>query len=282
MKFIKMHALGNDFVLIHRAELDNHVKWRDIIKSLSNRHTGIGFDQAIIIDDFNKDSFNKDSDFFTITFLNADGSHAGGCGNGTRSAAGYFHKQTQKTDFNIHITLPSGGFDVVHAQILGDNLVTITMPNPRFNALQIPLSDKNLNPQALQINDFTGFCVNVGNPHYIMIIDDYTEFLNFPLEGIGAYIEHHKLFPQRINVEIVFIENKNTIAMRVWERGTGITQACGTGACASVVSAVTQGLTDNKVTVSMEGGALDIEYNSQTNALYMTGDYNFVFTGELL
>lgn len=273
MKFIKMHALGNDFVLIQRAELIN----RDFIKSLSNRHTGIGFDQAIIIDDF-----DATSDYFTITFLNADSSHAGGCGNGTRAAAGYFHKETGKEEFNIHITLPSGGVDIVHAQIISDGLVEIKMPSPRFGALQIPLSDKNLNPQALQINDFTGFCVNVGNPHYVIILDDYDEFLNFPLEGIGSYIEHHALFPERINVEIVFIQDKKEIAMRVWERGTGITQACGTGACASVIATVMQGLTDNECTVFMEGGTLQIEYHTQTNELFMTGNYSFVFSGELL
>lgn len=274
--FIKMHALGNDFVLIHRAELGN----ADMIAVLSNRHIGIGFDQAIIID-----SFTTDSDFFTITFLNADGSHAGGCGNGTRAAAGYFHRQTGKTDFNIHITLPSGGFDIVHAQILGNNFIKIKMPSPRFEASQIPISDLTLNPQALQINNLTGFCVNIGNPHYVMIIQDEAEFIDLVdsfLERNGRDIEHHELFPERINVEIIWIESRNRIRMKVWERGTGITNACGTGACASVIAAVTQGLVDNKTTVSMDGGALDIEYNPASNDLYMTGDYHFVFKGELL
>lgn len=273
MKFIKMHGLGNDFVLIHTAELPN----RDIIKTLSDRYRGIGFDQAIIIDDF-----NLSDDSFAITFLNADGSHAGGCGNGTRAAAGYFYRETQKTAFDIRITVPSGSYDTVNAQIIDSGIVKITMPKPKFAAEQIPLSDLTLNPQALQINDFTGFCVNVGNPHYVMIIDELADFLRFPLENIGYSTEHDTSFPERINFEIVFIENKNTIKMRVWERGAGITQACGTGACASVIAAVTQGLTDNQVTVFMDGGELEIDYNPKTNNLYMQGDYNFVYEGQLL
>jgi diaminopimelate epimerase len=273
MKFTKMHALGNDFFLIHKAELIS----RDTIKTLSDRHTGIGFDQAIIID-----AFDANSDFFTITFLNADGSHAGGCGNGTRAVAGYFHRKIGKTEFNIHITLPGGNFDIVQAQILGNNFVTIKMPKPRFEASQIPISDLTLNPQELKINDFTGFCVNVGNPHYVMILDNYNDFIDFPLEAVGRDIEYNSLFPERINVEIVFVDNKNTIKMRVWERGVGITQACGTGACASVIATVTQGLVDNKCSVIMDGGLVNIEYNQQTNDLFMQGDYHFVFSGELL
>ncbi len=275
MKFIKMHALGNDFVLIHKADLGN----ADMITVLSNRQIGIGFDQAIIIDDF--DASNT---YFTITFLNADGSQAGGCGNGTRAAAGYFHKETNKKEFNIHITLPNGGFDVVHAQILENNLVKIKMPSPRFEASQIPLSDPTLNPQELETPNFNknGFCVNVGNPHYVMIIENDDDFSNFPLESIGYVIEHDALFPERINFEIIFIESRNKIKMRVWERGTGITQACGTGACASVIAGVKQGLIDNKTTVIMDGGTLHIDYNPQTNDLFMQGDYHFVYEGHLL
>ena len=291
MKFIKMHALGNDFVLIHKADLGN----ADMITVLSNRQIGIGFDQAIIIDDF--DASNT---YFTITFLNADGSQAGGCGNGTRAAAGYFHKETGKKEFNIHITLPSGGVDIVTAYIIQEGNVSIKMPNPKFSAEQIPLSDLTLNPQALEIEgsgDFyyyqkgiqlklntlqNGFCVNVGNPHYVMMIDDYNKFLNFPLEGIGSYVEHHKLFPERINFEIIHVRDRNLIEMRVWERGTGITQACGTGACASVIAGVKQGLIDNKTTVIMDGGTLQIDYNPQTNDLFMQGDYHFVYEGHLL
>jgi diaminopimelate epimerase len=156
------------------------------------------------------------------------------------------------------------------------------MPKPKFAAEQIPLSDLTLNPQALQINDYNGFCVNVGNPHYVMIIDNLTDFLNFPLKDTGYNIEMDTLFPERINFEIVFIENKNTIKMRVWERGAGITQACGTGACASVIATVTQELTDNQVTVFMDGGELQIDYNPKTNDLSMQGDYNFVYEGQLL
>ncbi len=273
MKFIKMHALGNDFVLIHKAELLN----RDMIKTLSDRHRGIGFDQAIIIDDFN---VNDDS--FKITFLNADGSHAGACGNGTRAVAGYFHRETKKTEFDIRISLPNGGYDTVEATIISDGLVTIKMPKPKFLAEQIPLSDLTLNPQALKIGDFTGFCVNIGNPHYVMIISSETDFIDFPLDAIGRDIEYNPLFPERINFEVIFIENKNTIKMRVWERGTGTTQACGTGACASVIASVMQGLTDEKVTVFMDGGELHIDYNPNTQDLLMSGDYNFVFSGELL
>lgn len=270
MKFIKMHALGNDFVLIHKAELPN----RDMIQTLSDRHRGIGFDQAIIIDDF-----NVNDDFFKITFLNADGSHAGGCGNGTRAVAGYFHRETGKREFNIHIALPNGSVDSVSANIMPNNCVRIKMPKPRFEASQIPLSDVTLNPQALQINDFTGFCVNIGNPHIVFIVGNC---LSIPLSDLGEKIEFDSVFPERINVEFITMINKKTIRMTVWERGTGITQACGTGACASVIVAVTQGLTDNQVTVFMDGGDLQIDYNPHTQDLFMQGDYHFVFKGELL
>lgn len=272
MRFIKMHGLGNDFVLIKKAELDN----RDIIKNLSDRHCGIGFDQAIIIDDF-----DKNSDFLTVTFLNADGSHSGACGNGTRAVAGYFYRETQKTEFNIHITLPNGNIDILQAHIIQDGIANIKMPNPKFLAEQIPLYDLNLNPQSLETSHFNhvGFCVNVGNPHIVFIVDDC---LHIPLDNIGHKIEIDSLFPERINVEFIHIINKNTIRMRVWERGAGITKACGTGACASVIASVVQGLTDNKTTVIMDGGSLDIDYNPQTQDLYMQGGYHFVFEGHLL
>jgi len=271
MHFTKMHGLGNDFALISEADSQMHS-----ISQLADRHTAIGFDQAIIISDFK----SQDS-FFTIKFLNADGSHAGGCGNGTRAAAGYFHKVTGQTDFKIHITLPSGDYDVVEASIMPNDIAKIKMPKPKFSADQIPLSNLTLDPQSLITSHFnaSGFCVNVGNPHIVFIVDDC---LKIPLETIGYSIETDALFPERINVEFISIINRDILKMRVWERGVGITQACGTGACAAVIAASHQGLINQVCKVLLDGGELDIDYSLDTQTLYMQGAYKFVYEGQLL
>jgi len=274
-----MHGLGNDFILINKKDInnqnndpDNDTDKADIIK-LSNRYTGIGFDQAIIYDDFNENTLD-----FNIQFLNADGSHAGGCGNGVRAAAGFFHKKTLKTAFNIHILLPSQAYDITHALILPDHHVKIKMPNPRFAAAEIPLSDSRFDPQQFKLTHFhkAGFCVNIGNPHIVFIINDFSEI---SLENLGAAIENDPFFPERINVEFIKIIDRNHIQMRVWERGVGITKACGTGACASVIAAAHHDLVNQQCQVILDGGTLDIDYERETHDLYMQGSYNFVYEG---
>lgn len=281
MHFTKMHGLGNDFIIIDHSDLLH----TSIVPELADRHRGIGFDQAILVN----------NDHFEITFLNADGSHSGGCGNGTRAVAGYFHKQTGQTKFDIKINLPNGTQDTVHAEICDNNIAKIQMPKPLFVANEIPLSNLEIDTQnvpspchigftGLQVQDRDvdkGFCVNIGNPHIVFTVP-ISNLNDIDLENIGPKIEHDPLFPERINVEFISVIDRQTIRMRVWERGAGITQACGTGACASVIAARHKGLVDQKCTVVLDGGELEIDYNLDNHNLIMQGSYTFVYEGELL
>jgi diaminopimelate epimerase len=278
MRFIKMHALGNDFIVLPNTTKDYAVAMIDFLK-LSDRHKGVGFDQAICLEPIGETQKDK----FIISFFNADGSMAGGCGNGTRAIAGYIHQQTQLNEFDILISLPSGGHDTVYASIKENNTVCIKMPSPRFLASEIPLADKTLDAGTITLPYFDGigFCVNIGNPHIVYIVNDIS---TIDITRIGSLIEHDSLFPERINVEFIEIINSYTIKMRVWERGAGITQACGTGACASVIVAHKKGFLDKSqpTKVILDGGMLEISYDMSSDQLLMTGDYHFVYEGETL
>lgn len=274
--FTKAQALGNDFIIAEN--LSAYPK--EVLCRLANRRLGIGCDQLISFENYS----HKDTDF-TIRFYNSDGSWAGACGNGSRAVAGYYAKKSYKDSFSFAIEQPSGGYAVLSAKIMQEHCA-LKMEKPRFSAKNIPLSNLELDAQYIPLNslvenvsvDMTGFCVNVGNPH-IVFTTDSPEII--PLEIWGSIIETHPLFPERTNVEFISILDRRNIRMRVWERGAGITQACGTGACASAICAIKKDLCDETVNIHCDGGVMQVYYDKNTQTLMLSGAYDIVFSGEI-
>lgn len=273
MKFTKMHGLGNDYIYIN-AITENVDNPEQLAVKMSRKHYGIGADGLILI---------KQSDIadFKMDMYNADGSRAEMCGNGIRCVAKYVYdnKLTKKTEILIE-TL--AGVKRLLLEI--DNnivkMVTVEMGQPELQSTKIPVeSDKEIiKNEIIEINGekFKVTCVSMGNPHAVIFVDDIRAV---NLEEIGPKIEKHPMFPKKTNVEFVEVITSNIIRMRVWERGTGITLACGTGACASVVASVLNGYTDRRVDVVLDGGILTVDWNEANNMVSMRGPAETVFEG---
>ena len=272
MEFTKMEGCGNDYIYVNgfTNKIDNPNKLSEFI---SNRHFGIGSDGLIIINPSDKADFR-------MNMYNADGSEGKMCGNGIRCVAKYVYdnKMTDKTVITVE-TL--SGIKTLVLNIENDTVQTVRvdMGAPITEAKEIPvISDKKtVIDEAVLIDDkeYKITCVSMGNPHAVLFVDD------MDIEHIGPQFENHPMFPDKINTEFIQIIDRNTIKMRVWERGSGETMACGTGACASVVACVLNGLTDCRVTVKLLGGDLFIEYNEEKNTVYMTGPARVSFTGNI-
>ena len=270
-----MEGCGNDYIYVNgfTNKIDNPNKLSEFI---SNRHFGIGSDGLIIINPSDKADFR-------MNMYNADGSEGKMCGNGIRCVAKYVYdnKMTDKTVITVE-TL--SGIKTLVLNIENDTVQTVRvdMGAPITEAKEIPvISDKKtVIDEAVLIDDkeYKITCVSMGNPHAVLFVDD-TDHLD--IEHIGPQFENHPMFPDKINTEFIQIIDRNTIKMRVWERGSGETMACGTGACASVVACVLNGLTDCRVTVKLLGGDLFIEYNEEKNTVYMTGPARVSFTGNI-
>ena len=260
IKAFKMDGLGNDFVIIDNRQKVTDLKKEQIIKICDRNF--IGCDQLILIENDN----NTDA---RLKFFNSDGGESGACGNGTRCVADLISKEKGKR--TITLTTLSGN---LKSEILGNNLVTTEIGNAKTKWNEIPLSNemdtKNLN---IKINDLNnkehsgGTSVNVGNPHVIFFVD---EIKNFDIANIGPQIENHKMFPERCNVTIAKVIDKNLIKVKVWERGAGLTKACGTAACATAFAAKLNNLTDNKTDVEFETGKLSI-FIDENNSIHMKG-----------
>ncbi|WP_455714842.1 diaminopimelate epimerase [Anaerosporobacter sp.] len=273
MKFTKMHGLGNDYIYINAITetVDNPVQ---LAVQMSKKHIGIGADGLILI---------KQSDVadFKMDMYNADGSRAEMCGNGIRCVAKYVYdnKLTKKTDLLIE-TL--SGIKRLFLEVNGEIVksVTVEMGKPELQSDKIPvISDKEITRnEEIEIDGvkYTITCVSMGNPHTILFAEDVNDV---KLEEIGPKIETYHLFPRKTNVEFVEVITSDLIRMRVWERGTGITLACGTGACASVVASVLNGYTNRRVDVVLDGGILNVEWNELTNMVSMRGPAETVFEG---
>lgn len=276
MKFTKMHGLGNDYVYVDCTNNKNKIDSpSELSKMVSDRHFGIGSDGLILI---------KDSDIcdFKMSMFNADGSEAEMCGNGIRCVAKYVYDfgLTNKDEITVE-TL--AGVKKLKLNVENNKVKTVTvdMGEPILDKDKIPvISDedivKNLKIRVLD-REFVFTCVSMGNPHAITFIDDVD---NFDIDKYGKVVESDEHFPNKTNVEFIEIVDRNNIKMRVYERGSGETLACGTGACASVVASYLNGLTDRKVKVKLLGGTLDIEYNEDNNHIFMTGSATTVFNGE--
>ncbi len=274
MKFTKMQGLGNDYVYVNCLEevVENP---KEIAIKVSDRHFGIGSDGLILIKPSDK------ADFF-MEMYNADGSQSEMCGNGIRCVGKYVYDfgLTKKTEVAID-TLAGIKYLTLHVKDNKVETVTVDMGCPILEAKEIPVLSQeeqfiNQPVQALgQVYNMTG--VSMGNPHGVIFVENVKDF---PVHEVGKVLEVHEIFPRRANIEFVEVLNKTTANMRVWERGSGETLACGTGTCASVVAGVLNGLLERKTLVHLLGGDLLIEWK-EDNHVYMTGAATTVFTGEI-
>ena len=275
--FVKMHGIGNDYIYINclQQTLENP---EQLAIAWSNRHTGIGSDGLVLI-------LSSDSCDFRMRMFNADGSESEMCGNASRCIGKYVYDKglTNKTTLTLE-TL--AGVKVLQLFIGADQKVekvTVDMGEPILDAALIPVtSDKNRvinEPLAfnseIQYNITT---VSMGNPHAVIFT---TDILQLDLPKIGPVIENATIFPRRTNTEFIEVLTNNHVKMRVWERGSGETMACGTGACASVVAGVLNGLISRRTTVELLGGELTIEWKEEDNHVYLTGGATTVFEGEI-
>jgi len=260
IKAFKMDGLGNDFVIIDNRSNQIHLSNEQIVK-ICNREF-IGCDQLIIIKD------NSETDA-SVEFFNSDGSPSGACGNGTRCVADLLSKEKKKD--SITVTTESGN---LNSKILGNNMVTTQIGVARTEWHEIPLSKnldtKNLNIKILDSDNkefFGGMAINVGNPHLIFFIKNLEKF---NIEKIGPQLEMHEFFPEKCNVTIAEVVNKNLIKVKVWERGAGLTKACGTAACATAMAGKLNNLTEDKVDIQFKSGILNISIDDQ-NMIHMKG-----------
>ena len=275
MEFTKMEGCGNDYVYVNgfTNKIENPNKLSEIV---SNRNFGIGSDGLIIINP-------SDVADFRMSMYNADGSEGKMCGNGIRCVAKYVYdnKMTDKTTITVE-TLSGIKTLVLNVEDGKVKTVRVNMGTPILVAKDVPVvsSKEKVIDEPIKINnnEYRITCVSMGNPHAVTFIDD-TDGLD--IEKIGPLFEKNEIFPDRVNTEFVQVVDRNSIKMRVWERGSGETLACGTGACASVVACVLNGLTENRVKVSLLGGELFIEYNQEENVVYMTGPARISFTGNI-
>ena len=275
MKFTKMHGIGNDYVYVNCFKETVEHPSEAAIK-VSDRHFGIGSDGLILI----KPSEVADG---KMEMYNADGSQGAMCGNGIRCVAKYMYDYgiTDKTSISVEtksgikyldLTIKDGKVDTVK----------VNMGTPILKAADIPVrSEKEQvidEPVMVDGKEWKITCVSMGNPHAITYIDDVK---NLEIEKIGPKFENHEIFSDRVNTEFVHVIDRNTVEMRVWERGSGETLACGTGACAVAVSSILNGLTEEEVTVKLLGGDLKIFWDRTENKVYMTGSATTVFDGEI-
>lgn len=273
MKFTKMHGLGNDYVYVNCFEekIDNPPA---VARFVSDRHFGIGSDGLIMINP------SKTADF-EMEMYNADGSRGEMCGNGIRCVAKYVYDYglTDKTQISVE-TL--GGIKYLDLTVEDGkvSLVKVDMGKPELEADLIPIISEREQvidePIEVDGKEYHMTGVSMGNPHAVIYVDDVK---GLDLKKIGPKFENHERFPKRINTEFVHCIDRQTVEMRVWERGSGETLACGTGACAVAVSSILNNLTDTQVTVKLLGGDLQIEWDREKDRVFMTGPATVVFDG---
>jgi len=276
IEFTKYHGLGNDFILIDNRAHSEPVITSEQAIQLCDRHFGIGADGVIFA------LPGQDGTDYTMRIFNSDGSEPEMCGNGIRCLAQFLSTlegADTKTQYRIH-TL--GG--VMSPRLEDEGKVTVDMGMPQLNAAEIPTILAAAEQKVIDVpievagQSWNVTCVSMGNPHCITFVEDAAAI---PLETIGPQFEHHPAFPKRTNTEFIQVLRPDYLKMRVWERGAGVTLACGTGACAAVVAAVLTGKSDRKATVELPGGCLEIEWSEQDQRVYMTGPAERVFTGSL-
>ena len=292
MKFTKMQGCGNDYIYIDGAREQIPAAQKPaLVRCISDRHFGVGGDGAIFINP------SAEADF-EMEMYNADGSRAEMCGNGIRCVGKYVYDfgLTDKTDISVisagqvkylQLFLKDGKVDTVRVDMgvpiltAEDIPVTAEKGREKERVINEPLTiqKQHLAGESVIVKreEYKMTCVSMGNPHAVIFVDDVD---GLDLEKIGPDFEHHERFPNRINTEFVKVIDRSTVKMRVWERGTGETLACGTGCCATVVACILNGLTDHTVTVKLLGGEIEITWDGVGSPVYMTGPASTVFTGE--
>lgn len=274
VKFTKMHGAGNDYIYVDTLLYSipdpsaAAIKW-------SAPHTGIGSDGLVLI---GKPSITNGADF-SMRIFNADGSEAMMCGNASRCIGKYIYerKLTDKTEIKLE-TLSGVKTLRLHLATGGTvESVTVDMLEPRLHVPE-QYDESCLGELSASFRKFRGTFVSMGNPHFVTFVDDID---TIDIARYGSEMEHDAAFPQRCNIEFAQVMPDGTIRTRVWERGSGITMACGTGACATAVAAQITGRAQNKSTINMDGGTLLIEWNADDEHVYMTGPAEFVFDGEI-
>jgi diaminopimelate epimerase len=260
--FMKMHGLGNDFVVID-ARAQPIEMTESLALALGDRHCGVGFDQLAII------SSNHSSADAYLTFYNSDGSTAGACGNATRCIARYLMDETGEQSLSLETE-----HGILHAMDMGDQITSVNMGHPVLNWQDIPLS-QDIDTLELPIEG-KPTATGMGNPHCTFFVDDIG---TIDLKTQGTLVELHPLLPKRTNVQFAQVVGPDHIRMRVWERGVGITLASGSSSCATAVAAARRGLTGRKVRIDLDGGTLQIEWRD--DGVWMTGGTMHVFSGTL-
>jgi diaminopimelate epimerase len=269
LNFTKMNGLGNDFIVFEAD--DGHLLTPEQLRKLSDRRTGIGFDQALVI----QSPKRPDTDVYYRNF-NADGSEVEQCGNGARCIASLVAQQ--RGQHSLRMDCLAG---LIIAHVRDDGYVSLDMGIPNFDPKSLPfmaeaVSDSyvlDVNGQSQSIG-----AVSMGNPHAVIMVDDVA---TAPVERLGAAIEVHPRFPNRVNVGFMHVATRNQIDLRVFERGVGETQACGTGACAAVAIGRKRNLLDESVKVNLPGGQLVINWQGEGQPLWMTGPAARVYTGQV-
>ena len=270
LHFTKMHGIGNDFVVINAVDRPITLNTQQL-QQIANRHLGIGCDQILLVESY----AGNDADF-RYRIFNADGGEVEQCGNGARCFARFVIDQglTHKTNIPV---MTSAGKIILTVQNNGD--ITVNMGIPITQPAKIPfITEHEQNDYSLILDNtpITFGAVSMGNPHAVLTVDNIA---TAPVATWGALLESHPQFPNRVNVGFMQILNPEHIRLRVFERGTGETQACGTGACAAVVIGILQNKLTNIVKVDLPGGQLTVQWQSRTAPVIMTGPAKSVFTG---
>lgn len=269
-----MHGLGNDFVVLDFTQ--NSIELSpEQAAVIADRHFGVGCDQILIVEQSHKKGID-----FKYRILNADGSEVGQCGNGSRCFVKYVHDKGLSNKNPIKVETMSGEMTLTAHP--NSNLVTVDMGSPRFEPAEIPLDQAQRMPSyAIELDDqkIEFSALSMGNPHAVILVDNT---LNAPVLELGAILESHPVFPEKANIGFMQINSRTDITLRVFERGSGETIACGSGTCAAVVAGIEQGLLEQNVTAHLRGGDLNIEWLGEGHSVMMTGPAETVFEGSLI
>ncbi len=278
-----MHGTGNDYIFVNCFE-ETVKNPEELAIVMSNRHFGIGGDGVILIKPSDKKSGVLKADA-KMEIYNADGSRAKMCGNGIRCVAWFIYNYIKLERDTVYIEADDGEIKTIKLNMRGKEIETIivNMGAPKLKTEEIPANfdSENVIDRCINVGDLKHnvTCVNMGNSHCVIFTDNIEDF---PLETVGPKLEYSvEYFPDRINIEVVKCITRKYCKMRVWERGSGITLSCGTGACAAVVAGILNGYLDDEVTVELEGGILTVKWDKESGDVFMTGDARKVFIGEI-
>ncbi|MCR4833152.1 MAG: diaminopimelate epimerase [Butyrivibrio sp.] len=287
MRFTKMEGCGNDYVYINGAVEKVALEDKtELVRRLSDRHFGIGSDGVIFINPVEDGSAD-----FEMEMYNADGSRSEMCGNGIRCVAKYVydHRMTDKETVKI---VSSGAVKILDLTVENSYVtkVKVDMNAPILEPAKVPVAldaeamkqDKIVDyPITVNGTEYHMTCVSMGNPHAVVFLPEGTDIKAFDIESVGPLFENHEFFPNRTNTEFVVVDDARNVHMRVWERGTGETLACGTGCCATAVACVLNGKTEDEITVHVLGGDIICKWDRELNTVFMTGPATTVFEGEI-